>query len=136
MGQESHKLPELWKLIAGALGRSGERDWRATWSEQARIVLYKSRGLLTTATGPSIPRSSLRRRVSMCRRLKYHGRDRLTFSVLGADEYHHQETSPQYSIMFGKLSQRRQIQIRDLFRHGRRRIKHMRGLDPGCRPAI
>jgi hypothetical protein len=66
----------LWKMIAGAMGlvrRSGGQIWIRT-----RFCLIEGTNL---GLRPLI--FDFCRRVSMCRRLKDHGRDRLAFSVSG-----------------------------------------------------
>lgn len=75
--ENGHKLPELWKLIAGALGLV-EKTEEHLKCAGGTCLIHEPR-----LEGPLIPRSSLWRRVSMCRRLKNHRRDKLTFSVLG-----------------------------------------------------
>jgi len=66
----------LWKMIAGAMGlvrKSGGQIWTRT-----RFCLIGGANL---GLRPLI--FDFCRRVSMCRRLKDHGRDRLAFSVSG-----------------------------------------------------
>lgn len=84
--QELHKLPELClEVEAGALGlvrKTAEQTFQSAGSK----LSYTSRGPWRLgATTHECPRraGSIRRRVSMYRRLKDHGRDRLTFSVHG-----------------------------------------------------